>query len=64
MAYSSRHRYSSRREKLQKGLRAWKVGIIFFLIAAAVWIFKDRYTIWNWLETYFTKRIHHNVTVL
>lgn len=53
MAYSNRHRYKSRREKYQLGIRRWKVGISFFLVAAAIWVFKERVAIWDYLEMYF-----------
>lgn len=53
MAYSGRHRYKSRREKLEKGIRNWKLGIIFFLVALVLYLVKERVAIWDWLHTYF-----------
>jgi len=53
MAYSGRHRYKSRREKLEKGIRNWKLGIFFFTIALLLYLIKERVAIWDWLQTYF-----------
>ena len=53
MAVSKRHRYKSRRERLQQGIRRWKVGIIFFLVAASIFAFKERVAIWDWFQMYF-----------
>jgi hypothetical protein len=54
MAYkSSRKRnYKSQREKYDKTTRNLRTTIIFILIAAAVWIFKNRYEIWPELNTW------------
>jgi len=53
MAYSSRHRHKSRRERYEQGIRKWKLAILFFFIAASVWIFKERVYLWDWFQTYF-----------
>lgn len=53
MAYSGRRRYKSRREKLEKGIRNWKMGIIFFTVALLLYLVKERVAIWDWLQTYF-----------
>ena len=53
MAYSGRHRYKSRREKLTEGIRKWKLGIFFFSIALLLYLIKERVAIWDRLQTYF-----------
>jgi hypothetical protein len=54
MTYQSRKRnYVSRRERLQKQLRVYRLIFIFLSIGIAVWAFKERYAIWGWLKTYF-----------
>ncbi len=53
MAYSGRHRYKSRREKLAKSIRNWKLGIFFFTIALLLYLIKERVAIWDRLQTYF-----------
>ena len=54
MAYQSRKRtYTSRRERLQRHLRNYRVSLIFALLALIVLIIKTRGEIWGWLRTYF-----------
>jgi len=53
MPISNRHRYKSGREKYKQGVRNWKIIFSFLLVGTAIWLFKDRYVIWNWLQTYF-----------
>jgi hypothetical protein len=54
MAYQSRKRnYLSPREKNALVWRNFKLVLLFSLMAAAVWIFKNRHEYWAWLKTYF-----------
>jgi len=53
MAYSGRRRYKSRRERLEKDVRNWKLGILFLMIGLILWIIKERVALWDWLSTYF-----------
>ncbi len=47
------HRYKSKRERFETHKRNIKLILIFGGIGLAVWIFKDRYLIWNWIERFF-----------
>jgi len=54
MAYQSRKRdYKTPREKNAIAWRNSKITILFILMALAVWVFKNRYEYWSYLETYF-----------
>ena len=54
MAYQSRKRnYKNRRERLERDLRVWRLIAIFATIALVVWMFKNRYDIFNYLRTFF-----------
>lgn len=54
MGYQSRKiKYKSQREKYQEHGRNIRLISIFIGIGLLVWIIKDRYKIWAWLETYF-----------
>ncbi len=54
MGYQSRRRtYLSPREKNARTRRIALRIIVFALIGAALWVFKNRHSYWAWLETYF-----------
>ncbi len=54
MAYQSRKRsYLTPREKNARTWRNTKLTLLFALMAAAVWTFKNRYEYWAWLKTYW-----------
>jgi len=53
MAYSNRHRYTSRREKLERNRRNLKMIAIFVSLASIVLIYKNRWPIYDWFRTYF-----------
>lgn len=54
MGYQSRKRnYRSRRERMQMHMRNYRMIFIFALIALAVLLYKNRWSLWNWLQTYF-----------
>lgn len=53
MAYSGRKRYVSRRERLENGIRNWKLGILFAFMALIVWMIKERVALIDWVETFF-----------
>lgn len=54
MAYQSRKRnYKSRRERYLDTRRKFFVTLVIALIAAVVWVIKERLVLWNWLKTYF-----------
>jgi len=52
MSYTSRHRYKSMREKNQSFWKKVKAGIFVFLIALAIYIFKNRVAIKDYLWTF------------
>ncbi|NJK84360.1 MAG: hypothetical protein HC912_11825 [Saprospiraceae bacterium] len=45
--------YKSRRERLQRDIRNFRIIGLFALIAAAILLFKNGYSIWIWLRTFF-----------
>ncbi len=53
MAYSSRHRYKSRREKLARYNRNLRMILLFTFIALAVLAYKNRWAIRDWVKTFF-----------
>lgn len=53
MAYSSRHRYKNRREKVKTINRNTRIILIFFAIACLVLIIKNRVWIYDWFRTLF-----------
>jgi hypothetical protein len=54
MGYQSRKRnYQSRREKLKQHFRNYRMAFIFLMIALIVILYKNRWDIWNWIQTYF-----------
>lgn len=54
MGYQSRKRkYVSRRERLQQHFRNYRTIFIFALIAIVVLIYKNRWAIWNYVQTFF-----------
>lgn len=54
MGYQSRKiKYKSQRERYEESTRNIRLIAIFLLIGLVVWIIKDRYKIWAWLETFF-----------
>ncbi len=54
MGYQSRKRgYKSRREKFQHTVRNTRIILIFLSIGLLVWMFRNRYEFWGWLQTYF-----------
>lgn len=53
MSFSSRHRYKSRREKNQNVAKKSKMIIISILIVLAVFLIKNRVSIFDYLKTYF-----------
>ncbi len=54
MGYQSRRRnYKSRRERLAEHQRTIRLIFIFGAIALVVLLYKNRWSIWSWLQTYF-----------
>lgn len=54
MGYQSRKRnYKSRRERLQEHGRNFRIIAIFIVLAIAVLLFRSRYDIYYYLETFF-----------
>ena len=53
MSYSTRKRYTSRREKYSRIKRNTRLILIFGSIAAVIWIFKVRWSIYDWFRTFF-----------
>ncbi|MEL6864424.1 MAG: hypothetical protein AAFP19_08400 [Bacteroidota bacterium] len=53
MALSKRHRYTSRREKLAKNSRNLRVVVIFVFIALGFYVYFNRWSIYDYLKTYF-----------
>lgn len=53
MPISNRHRYKSGREKYKQGVRNAKIIFSFLSVGIAIWVFKERVAIWDWLQTYF-----------
>ena len=47
-----RNRYKSRRERREKQLRNFKVTFIFVAIALVILIYKNRWKISAWIDTY------------
>jgi len=53
MAYSSRHRYKSRREKIISSNRKLKMFFIFLLIAGVVYAYRNRVYIYDRISLWF-----------
>lgn len=54
MPYNNKSRnYKSRREKFQDVQKNTRLIIIFALIAGAILLFKNRISIWDWIQTFF-----------
>lgn len=54
MAYQSRKRnYRTPREQNAVAWRNTKLAVLFALMAAAVWVIKNRHDYWAWIKTYF-----------
>ena len=53
MAYSGRHRYKTRREKLARNNRNLRMIVIFALLALLVLVYKNRWPIYDWWKTFF-----------
>ena len=53
MAYKSRRRIRSRREKLATAQRNTRLIFLFALIGLIVWVIMNRVSLWNWFKTYF-----------
>lgn len=48
MAYSSKHRYESRREKFNRTYRITKLILLFGTIAAIILLYKNRQSVYTW----------------
>lgn len=53
MSYTSRHRYKSMREKNASFWKKIKTTLIIVIIALAVYLYKNRVSIKDYLWTYF-----------
>jgi hypothetical protein len=53
MPYSSRHRYTSRRERLEKHGQKTKMILIFLAIALVILIFQHRIALWDSIRLWF-----------
>jgi hypothetical protein len=54
MSYQSRRRnYRSPREKNARNWKHLRLIVLFLLLAAVVWVIKNRHSYWAWLKTYF-----------
>ena len=53
MSYTRRHRYKSMREKNASFWKKIKTSFIILIIAATVYIYKNRVSIKDYLWTYF-----------
>ncbi|MEM1320252.1 MAG: hypothetical protein AAGG75_08345 [Bacteroidota bacterium] len=50
MAYSSRRKYTSRRERYARNKRHIRMVFIFAVVAAIVLLYKNRVAIFDWLR--------------
>lgn len=48
MAYSSKHRYESRRERFNRTYRIIKLTLLFAFISAAILLYKNRQHVYTW----------------
>lgn len=53
MSYTSRNRYTNRREKYAKSMRKLRIIVIFVSIALLVLVFKNRVAIYDWFRLLF-----------
>ena len=53
MSYTSRVRYQTRRERLKRHGRNFRVITLFILVLALIFIFRNRYSIYEYIRTYF-----------
>lgn len=55
MAYKSRKKNfgKSKSERIRQHWRNVRVTVIFILITIAILVFKNRISIWNYIQTYF-----------
>lgn len=53
MPYSNRHRYTSRRERLEKHRRNYRMVFLFLFVALLILAIKNRVLIWDTVRYWF-----------